>query len=117
MTSMSARNHNPGNLRWSKFSRVRGAVEAPGNMAQWGSTIEGLSVMLALLSFPSYRVLSLKDAINRYAPTVDHNNPDRYVGFVAHRSGVEETRRLDSLDPFEILRVVEAMIKFEGWEG
>jgi hypothetical protein len=116
MSSPSARNHNPGNVRWSEFAKTRGAIEAPGNMAHWESNIQGLASMLTLLSFPSYRVLSLKNAINRYAPSADHNDPSRYSGFVSHRSGVDEGRRLDSLDPFEILRVIEAMIKFEGWE-
>jgi hypothetical protein len=86
-------------------------------MAKFGCDIAGLSAMITLLSLPSYRSLSLKDAINRYAPSADHNDPGRYSGFVAHRAGVEEIRRLDSLDPFEILRVIEAMIKFEGWEA
>jgi hypothetical protein len=116
MSSQSARNHNPGNIRWSEFAHIRGAFAAPGNMAKWGSDIEGLAAMVTLLSYPSYRVLTLKNAINRYAPSADHNDPGRYSGFVAHRAGVEETRRIDSLNPFEILRVVEAMIKFEGWE-
>jgi hypothetical protein len=71
--------------------------------------------MLDLLAAGSYRNLSLSDAIARYAPSGDNNKPREYAAYVAHRAGVPLEMKLAEMDPFQFLRVVEAMIRFEGW--
>jgi hypothetical protein len=45
----------------------------------------------------------------------DNNEPDKYARYVAQRAMVSPGDKVGDLDPFELLRVIEAMIKFEGW--
>ena len=71
--------------------------------------------MIGLLSVKSYRELSLMDAIKRYAPSGDNNRPKEYADYVAQRAGVSSGTVIGEMDPFQLLRVVEAMIRFEGW--
>lgn len=118
MSSRSFRNKNPGNIRWGRFAESRGAVaEGPENnrMAKWPTVIQGLAAMVSLLSVKAYRDLSLLDAIKRYAPSGDNNRPREYAAYVAQRAGVSQEAIIGEMDPFQLLRVIEAMIRFEGW--
>jgi hypothetical protein len=115
MPSRSFRNNNCGNIRWSAFAERYGAVEVDGEMAHFPTVVQGLAAMVALLATTGYRHLSLLDAISRYAPSSDNNHPREYATYVAHRAGVTLETKLSEMDPFQLLRVVEAMIRFEGW--
>ena len=114
MPSRSFRNNNPGNLRFSPFTKKRGAVEADG-YSRFPTPIQGTACILDLLAARSYRNLTLAGAINRYAPSDDNNIPREYADYVASRSGIAPDRVLSTLSPFEALRLLEAMIRFEGW--
>jgi hypothetical protein len=115
MPSRSYRNNNPGNLRYGKFAAIRGAVDDGDGYAKWTVAIRGTVAMMELLALPTYRDLSLADAIARYAPSGDNNKPREYAAYVAHRAGVPLEMKLAEMDPFQVLRVVEAMVRFEGW--
>jgi hypothetical protein len=115
VASRSFKNNNPGNIRWGSWAESRGAVNADG-YAKWGTPIQGLSAMVALLSIKSYRDLTIREAIQRYAPAADHNSPQEYSDYVLHRSWVPEDVKIGQMDPFQLIRVVEAMIRFEGWQ-
>ena len=116
MASRSYKNNNCGNIRWGSWAESRGAVDDGDGYAKWETPIQGLAAMISLLGVKSYRDLSMEDAIARYAPSTDNNRPREYADYVSHRAGVFITDKIGSLDPFEILRVVEAMIRFEGWK-
>ena len=116
MASRSFRNNNPGNLRWGAWAESRGAANDGEGYAKWETPIQGLSAMVALLSIKSYRDLTIREAIQRYAPAADHNSPNEYSDYVLHRSWVPDDAKIGKLDPFQLIRVVEAMIRFEGWQ-
>lgn len=115
MPSRSFRNNNPGNIRWSEFSERYGGVEVDGEMAHFPTVAQGLAAMVALLASRNYRNLTLLEAITRYAPSSDNNQPREYATYVAHRAGVSIDTRISEMDPFQLLRVFEAMTRFEGW--
>ena len=71
--------------------------------------------MVSLLAGGSYRDLMLVEAINRYAPHADNNQPHEYLGYICQRAGVSPGDVIGQMDPFQLLKVVEAMIRFEGW--
>ena len=116
MPSRSCRNKNPGNLRYGPFAESRGAKDDGDGYAKWDTPIQGLSAMVALLSVKSYRELTVPEAIERYAPRGDHNSPSEYADYVIQRSWVSRTDKIGDLDPFQLLRVVESMVRFEGWK-
>lgn len=116
MASRSCKNNNPGNIRFGPFAEKRGAINSDG-YAKWATPIQGLAAMVDLLAGESYRGLMLVEAINRYAPRADHNQPQEYVGYICQRAAVSPGIVMGQMDPFQILRVVEAMIRFEGWKG
>lgn len=113
--SKSFRNNNPGNLRWGLFAQRHGAIEA-GGFAKFKTAAQGLAAMVDLLTSPPYRVLTVRGIIDRYAPSEDNNRPHEYAGYILERSKVDPGKTLAEMDPFEIIKVVEAMIRFEGWK-
>ena len=116
MSSRSFRNHNPGNLRYSPFTSMRGAEDDGEHYAKWSLTIQGLAALLDLLAARPYRDMNIRDAINRFAPVGDNNDPDKYIDFICRRSGIDQLAGIEDLDPFEILRLLEAIVVFEGWK-
>ena len=116
MSSRSYRTNNPGNLRFGKFAQNHGAVDADG-YAKFPTAIEGTAAMLELLAGGMYRNLDLVRAFQRYAPSSDNNNPEAYARFVSSRSGVPLDVMLADLDPFQVLKVLEAITFYEGWEA
>jgi len=116
MPSRSFRNNNPGNLRFGPFAESRGAKDDAG-YAKFKTPIEGLAALLDLLAGGMYRNLDLVRVFQRYAPTGDNNNPDIYARFVSGRSGVPLDVMLADLDPFQILKILEAITVYEGWHS
>lgn len=116
MPSRSFRNNNPGNIRFGPFCKSRGASDDGEGYAKFQTPIQGTAAMLALLASETYRELALADAIARYAPSGDNNKPREYAGYVAQRAGIPSTVHLKELDPFQVLKMAEAMIRFEGWK-
>ena len=116
MASRSFRNNNPGNIRWGSWAESRGAKDDGEGYARWETPIQGLSAMVTLLGVKSYRELTVRGAIARYAPAGDHNSPSEYADYVIQRSWVPQDVTIGKLDPFQLIRVVEAMVRFEGWK-
>lgn len=122
MSSTSYRNKNCGNIMvdpnqpWEKtYASRTGAIgKDKNNYAIYPTVIRGLAAMVRLLA-GNYAHLTLLDAVRKYAPKAHGNRPEEYAGYVSHRAGVSMDMVLADMDPFQILRVVEAMIRFEGW--
>jgi len=117
MASRSCRNNNPGNIRFGPFTAKRGAVDDGEGYAKFATPMQGLAAMFDLLASESYRPLMLVDAIKRYAPAADNNRPKEYLEYVCQRAGTSPGWVLGQMDPFQLLRVVEAMSRFEGWRA
>ena len=116
MSSCSFRCNNPGNIRFGKFAQNHGAIDADG-YAKFPTAIEGTAALLEILSGGMYRNLDLVRVFQRFAPTGDNNNPDAYAHFVSARSGVPLDVMLADLDPFQVLKILEAITAYEGWKS
>ena len=115
MSSKSFRNNNPGNIRFGKWAAARGASDSEG-FAKWATAIEGTAALVGLLAGVSYRNLDLIGVFQRYAPSSDNNRPNEYAAFVAQKAGVPMGLMLADMDPFQVLKVAEAITLFEGWK-
>lgn len=116
MPSRSFKNNNPGNVRFGSFAQGYGAIDDGEGYAKFPTAIQGTAAMVDLLAVKNYRTLTLADAIKRYAPAADNNKPREYAAYVAQRAGVTVETRLADMDPFQVLKVIEAMVRFEGWK-
>jgi len=114
MPSKSYRNSNPGNIRFGKWAAARGASDNDG-FARWATAIEGTAALLALLAGGGYRNLDLVRVFERYAPSADNNRPREYAAYVAQQARVPLDMMLADMDPFQVLKVAEAITRFEGW--
>jgi len=115
MPSRSFRNNNPGNIRSGPWAVAHRATDDGDGYAKFATAIEGTAALLDLLAGPRYRNLNLVATFQRYAPAADNNRPKEYAEYVAHRSGIPLDRMLADMDPFQVLRVAEAITRFEGW--
>lgn len=80
------RNHNPGDIEYDAFSRAHGAVGTDGRFAIFADDDAGFAALEALLRNDHYAKLTLKQAINRYAPPCE-NNTAGYVARVCQWTG------------------------------
>lgn len=112
----ASRNNNPGNIEYGRFTKKVGAVGTDGRFAVFPDRETGLKAIGSLLDGPSYRDLSIGQAITRYAPPFE-NNTTRYANTVASRAGVDTSTRLADLSPEQKSSLVEAMMSVEGNTG
>jgi hypothetical protein len=115
--SRSFRNNNPGNIRSGVFSRLAGSKgKDPAGFAKFPTAVQGTAALARLLAGGSYRGLSILNAMKRYAPAQDRNDPDKYARYVAQAVGVSVHTFIDSLDPYQFLKMIQAITSFEGWK-
>lgn len=101
----SDRNHNPGNIRWSKFAREQGAIgRDKDGFAIFPDKMTGMSAMTVLLGSDKYRNLSVKDAINKWTG----GKPYKY-----NLSGLEN-KKVNDLQSDEFNKVIDTMVQGEG---
>jgi hypothetical protein len=116
MSSRSFRNRNPGNLRYGPFAQAQGAIgQDERNLAVFATSARGFQAMLTLLSGGTYAKLSIAEALARYAPASDGNQPDRYVSFVCQQTGLAPQDCLGQLTCPQRAGLAWAMAMFEGW--
>lgn len=117
MASRSVRNNNPGNLRFSSFTERRGAKNDGDGYAVFKTSALGFKAMVELLQASSYRDLTIRQALNRYAPPADNNPTNEYVDYVVKQIGVNpDFNLLNNLHPSTLVAMCWAMAMFEGWK-
>ncbi len=118
MPSRSFRNNNPGNLRASSWTRgLPGYVgQDDAGFARFSDLGLGLCAVVRLLRGSSYRDLSIREAIARYAPPVE-NDTHRYLDNVCQRSGLKPEQVIRDLTPAQLCELVAAMTIMEGWKA
>src|SRR5579875_1060868 len=79
-------NHNPGNIEYGRFAVAHGATRANGRFAYFPDDETGFRAMSALLQAPTYKGLTVAQAIHRWAPP-NENDTDRYIQLVCQWSG------------------------------
>lgn len=110
----SWRNTNPGNIRFSDFSRRMGAIGRAGGFAVFPDEDAGFNAILRLLMSDMYRNLSIADAISRYAPPFE-NDTRAYQRRIENLTGLLISRRMSELSDDELRRVATAIRKIEDW--
>ncbi|MCQ2562508.1 MAG: hypothetical protein MJ158_02760 [Alphaproteobacteria bacterium] len=116
--SVAWRNNNPGNIRNTAFSREHlGAICSPNDTwATFASEEDGLNAVVALLKSKNYYNLSIAEAINRWAPSSDGNNPKKYATIVSNTTGLPVDTRISQMDDNDLYNVAKAIQKVEGWK-
>ncbi|MER2193330.1 hypothetical protein ABS771_08465 [Methylobacterium brachiatum] len=117
--SRAWRNFNPGNLKDSPFTRRMGSTgRDAGGFAVFPDDATGRKAQEALLfNSDSYKNLSIRDAIARYAPGSDGNDPASYAGQMARAAGVGVDTKLSDLTPDQRSKLLDAQRDKEGWRA
>lgn len=110
------RNTNPGNIRYSEFSRNAGAIGTAGGFAVFPTEAVGQQAIVSLLQSDSYRNLTIIDAISRYAPPFE-NDTAAYHKKISKMTGLDVKRKISSLTPAEVHSVANAIRRIEGWRA
>lgn len=110
------RNNNPGNIEFGPFAQAAGAVGSDGRFAVFPSYEQGRAAKEQLIfSSPSYRDLTLEQAISRYAPPSE-NNTSAYLNAVTRAANVSKDTRMGQMAPATRQAVLDAMQKVEGFQ-
>lgn len=110
------RNNNEGNLRPGSLSSSRIGVDKK-NFAVFATPEDGHNAKKYLLfSSYSYKDLTLKDAIKKYAPASDNNNPDSYANFIMRNAKVED-KVMCKYTTDEQERIMSSMKIQEGYKA
>lgn len=115
--SRSFRNNNPGNIKFGDFARRMGATGADDKgFAVFPSYETGRKAQSSLLfDSNAYKNLSIQDAIARWAPGSDGNDPAGYAAQMAKAAGVGVGTRLSDLTTDQRERFLDAQQRKEGW--
>ena len=118
------RNNNIGNINYElKDSRVIGhggpkkKNSLRGRFAVFASEQEGREALRTMLRGPRYGSLTILQAMNKYAPASDGNNPGQYARTIANAIKKPLTTRLSSLSDTELDVVINQIRKKEGWKA
>lgn len=112
--SRAWRNNNPGNIRYSAFTRRAGAIGQAGGFAVFPDESTGMRAISSLLQSDSYINLTIAGAISRYAPPVE-NDTAAYHRSIQKLTGLSINRRISDLSEAELSRVANAIRQIEGW--
>lgn len=108
------RNNNPGNIEYGNFAKSHGAIGTDGRFAVFPDRQTGIKAQSSLLfDKPSYRGLTLAQAISRYAPEFE-NNTKAYAATVAAVAGVSLDTKMEDIPADKRTAVLEAMHGVEG---
>lgn len=113
------RGRNPGNIRWGeKYGAIKGKQHkcgSSGKFAVFPDETTGLAAIVKVLK--GYGHISVKDAMAKYAPASDGNDPDAYAQSVAKKMGVTVETFVDALDSSQLDKFAEGVKTFEGWKA
>ena len=117
------RNNNIGNINYGlKDSRVigHGGPKARnslrGRFAVFASEQEGKEALRTMLRGPAYANKSILDAMKKYAPASDRNNPWNYANSIKDEIDKPITTKLGSLSDNEMEEVIKVIRRIEGWK-
>ena len=114
--SRSWRNNNPGNLQYTPFSLRHGAIGSDGTFAIFPDETTGQKAREALLSGESYADKPIIEAIKKYAPAENKNDPARYAKRVGSAAGVDvEKQKMADLTDEQKKKLLDTMKSEEGW--
>ena len=104
------RNFNPGNLKGSSLK-----CASSGGFAVFESEEKGYEAAFALFR-NSYNNSTIRDAVPKYAPKKDNNNPEKYVSDLEGMD-VNVDRVVSSFSDEELMDVLTKIAILEGWNN
>ncbi|XYD12639.1 hypothetical protein R1A27_34405 (plasmid) [Methylobacterium sp. NMS12] len=115
--SRSFRNNNPGNIKYGPFAQRMGATGADSaGFARFPDYAAGRKAQESLLfNSDSYKDLTIGQAIARWAPGSDGNDPAGYAAQMAKAAGVGVDTKMSDLTPEQRGRFLDAQQRKEGW--
>ena len=113
--STAWRNNNPGNIIASSFAFKHGAVGTNGRWAVFPDEETGFKAAISLLKTKSYVNLSISQAIHKWAPSADGNNPVKYAQKVSNLTGLPINATIRDLSDADLGRVARAIQTVEYW--
>lgn len=105
------RNHNPGNMRPSRYHK--GQIGTAFGFAVFATAESGFAALKALLARPFYAQKTLTQAMAAYAPPADNNPTSAYTAFVALHAGLGPHSLMSTLNEAELTLVARAITTFE----
>ncbi len=117
--SLAWRNHNPGNIKWGPFAKENGAIgPGEGGHAVFPSYESGKVAMTKLLfsADRAYLTLTISEAMAKYAPASDNNDPIAYANYLSRAASVPPSTVLQDLNSVQRDKFVSAMIRMEGYK-
>lgn len=116
--TLSWRHNNPGNLIFTKFSRDHGAItKGLRNLSIFPTFWHGDIAQRQLVfgTQREYHKMSIADAIAKYAPEYDNNDPVKYADFLAKQIGVPKTNILNDMNDVQKSLMIASMQRYEGF--
>lgn len=109
------RNNNEGNLRPGSLSSNRIGVDKK-NFAIFATPEDGrLAKKKLLFRSDAYKKYTLTEAIKKYAPESDGNNPKKYAAFILKKAKIDD-KLMGKYESDEQTRIMEAMKIQEGYK-
>lgn len=117
--TLAWRNNNPGNLKNTNFSKGQGSIgEDYRGHAVFPTYAVGKKAHYNLLfsGTTSYADLTVEQAVYRYAPSSDGNQPKNYLNYICKAASVAKTSRLAKLTEKQKEGMIQAMFVMEGFK-
>lgn len=108
------RNNNPGNIRAGAFAMSMGAIGENGGFAVFPTMEIGRKAADVLLRSSNYANKTAAQAIARWAPSGDNNDPAAYAASIAKQTGLDMNKKYVDMTPEEKGKFLDAMNKVEG---
>jgi hypothetical protein len=108
------RNNNPGNIRYGEYAKSKGAIGENAGFAIFPTMEMGRKAQDDLLRSKNYKDLNLSQAVARWAPAADKNDPAAYVNYIVNSTGLDPNKKYVDLTPAEKGKFLDAMTKMEG---
>lgn len=117
--TVSWRCNNPGNIKHGKFASGCGSIGKDHiGHAVFPTLDHGKNAQYMLLFSEQSRYYSMQvdDAIYRYAPESDGNDPEVYINFITRNIGINRNATLSQLTEDQRNDMIDIMTKFEGYK-
>lgn len=118
------RNNNMGNLVWSPSDQRAIGSGGPqregtknsrlGRFAAYATAEDGRKALKALLTGSSYINKTIKQAMHKYAPLKDGNNPEKYANLIAEAVNESVDTPISSLTDAQLNIMIKTIDKAEG---
>lgn len=110
------RDNNPGDIHECGLTRKYGSIGRDCGFAIFPNPQSGWNALVALLKDPTYRLRTIRTAIEIYAPKKE-NNTEKYISDLCRITNHKETDTLSSLTNPQIVTLAKTIAVIEGWKG